>query len=296
MPRMTWVAPRSTASSAWPSAQRRSSAVVPGRDLGADVERRRIAADRREGGQERVTLLAVVAQVRWRAEGDDRGERPAIADRGGQRDPAPFLPAEPQRRTAGCQRRRLVGRFGERVEGVGPGHAGRRGRRLGPERLEDVDRRLEPVEPLRHRRHRDAERGVLALVPAGAQADDEPAARGVIQDRGGLRQDARVAERVGQHGMPDPLARHAVDEGGHRGQRLETGSVALAGDVDEVVVHPDRLEYLVLADARPGAIERRPVDGLGRGLDPDRDVAGRQPTVNGRRPVTDRLAASARRW
>ena len=195
--------------------------------------------------------------------------------------PRRFWPAQPDRRPAGRQRWRLVRRVGERVERVGARDAGRRGRRLRPERAKHVHRRFEPVEALRHRRHRDAEREVLALVPAGTQAKDESTAGGVVHHRGRLREDHRVAERRGQHGVPEPSAGHAVDEGRHRGQRFEARSVAFLRHVGEVVVHPHRLEDLVLADACPRGVERRPVDGLRRGLDPQGDVPGRH-RLNGR--------------
>ena len=38
------------------------------------------------------------------------------------------------------------------------------------------------------------------------------------------------------------------------------GPGALEVDVRQVVVHPDRVEDVVLADPRPRAIERRPID------------------------------------
>ena len=255
------------------------------RHLGRDLEGGRVAAGHRECRKESVTLHAEVVEVGRTAQGDDRGQQPAVGDGRGQGDPAWPLSAEPKRRTARGARRRLVRGLLEGIEGVGSGHARWRRRLRRPERPQDVHCGLEAVEALRHRRHRDPERQMLSFVPAGAEPDDEATAGGVVQDRGGLGQHGRVAERRRQHAVPDPLAWHPMDERRHRGQRLEARSVPLVGDVRQVVVHPDRVEHLVLADPRPRAVERRPVDRLGRGLDPDRDAAHqRSPARRAQRP------------
>ena len=100
---------RATASRACPSAQRAVLGGRPGRDLGADLEGRRVAPDRLERGQDRVALLAEVGESSG-CRGDDRGSTQPSADRGGERDAAPLLAAQPERRTAGRQRRRFVRR------------------------------------------------------------------------------------------------------------------------------------------------------------------------------------------
>ena len=149
---------------------------------------------------------------------------------------------------------------------VTPG--GRRG--LGREqRLDRPDGGLEAVEPLRHRRERDADRDVLRFEPAGAEPDDEPPAGDVVQHGRRLGRHGRVAERGGQDGVAEPAPGHVVGEGGHRRHGFPAGAGAVLPDVGQVVVHPDRLEGRLLADPGPDRLQRGPVDGLGRGLDAD---------------------------
>ena len=83
---------------------------------------------------------------------DRRRRPPAGASRrptaGGQRDAARPLAAQPERRSARRQRRRLVAAPRERVERIGAGHARWPGGRVGRHSAGDVHRRLEAVEPL----------------------------------------------------------------------------------------------------------------------------------------------------
>ena len=103
---------------------------------------------------------------------------------------------------------------------------------------------------------------MLADVPPGADADDEPAAGDVIEERRLLGEDAGMAERIGEHAMTQPAARDAVRERGGDCQRFPARAAALPVRVGQVVVHPDRLEYVVLADPRPGGVDGWPVDRL----------------------------------
>ena len=275
MPTMTWVAPSRTASFAASRPSRRLSAVVPAGTwaISANVAGSRPIAS--SAAQDRVAPLGEVRHVGRVLVGRDGRQQPAVGDRRRQRDAAPLLAAEPDRRAARRQRRRVVGRAVERVERVGAGHARVR-RGLGREERPDrVDRRFEPVEPLGHRRERDPERRVLRLEPAGAEAQDEPAAGRVVHDRRGLGQDRRMAERGGQHGMAEPLAGHVVGEGGHRRERLERRARRARAPMSvRWSFIQTAVEDGVLADPRPGRVERRPVDGLRRGLDPDLDAPG----------------------
>ena len=59
--------------------------------------------------------------------------------------------------------------------------------------------------------------GVLVFVPPGAESKDEPATGRLVEQRGGLREDGRVAERVREHRVADPLARHCWAEFGGGG-------------------------------------------------------------------------------
>jgi hypothetical protein len=110
---------------------------------------------------------------------------------------------------------------------------------------------------------------VLGFEPAGAETEDEPAAGGMVHDSGRLGHHGRVPEGHRQHGVPDPLARHVMDQRGHRREGFPRSAGSGAIDVGQVVVHPDGLEDVVFADPRPGGIKGRPVDRLRRCLDPD---------------------------
>jgi hypothetical protein len=150
-----------------------------------------------------------------------------------------------------------------------------------------VDRGLEAVKALGHVWQRDPERDVLADVPPGAETDDEPSPRDVVEQRRLLGEHRRMTERVGQDTVAQPLARHVVSERRHRRERFPAPPAALLRGVGDVVVHPDRFEHVVLADPRPRRLERGPVDLLRRGLDADRDAAGHRPVSVAciRRPV-----------
>ena len=193
---------------------------------------------------------------------------PSRADEG---EAAPLLAAQPDRRTAGRERRRQVRRAVERVERIRARDARFATGLLAEERLEDVDRGLEPGEPLLDLREWDPEGQVLALVPARTEADDEPAPGRVVEDSGRLGEDRRMAERDRQDAMAQPLPGTWWTSAAIAVSASQSSRRGRATDVRQVVVHPGRVEDVVLADARPRRVEGRPVDALGRGLDPDRD-------------------------
>src|SRR5699024_5629371 len=140
-----------------------------------------------------VALLREVVDVA----GTVARHRPALGEARRQPDAAWPLPAQPDRRPAGTNRRRLIRgpvqrelRIRERDAAAGCG--------IGPEeRLEHPQRGLVAAEALAQRWQRDAERVVLALVPAGAEAQDEATAGDVVEYRRLLGEDGRVAERRG---------------------------------------------------------------------------------------------------
>ena len=63
---------------------------------------------------------------------------------------------------------------------------------VAPHLVHDLQRLLEPLEPLRQRRERHAERQVLALVPGGADAEHGPAAGQHVERGDDLGEQARV--------------------------------------------------------------------------------------------------------
>jgi hypothetical protein len=99
----------------------------------------------------------------------------------------------------------------------GPGDAGRRSGRLREEESQDLQRDLEAVDAYADLGDRDAVIGVLAFVPPGAEADDEPPAGHAIEDGSVLGQDRGTPVRVRQDGVADPLAGHPVSQ--RRGER-----------------------------------------------------------------------------
>ena len=99
---------------------------------------------------------------------------------------------------------------------------------VGEQRLDRPDGRFEPVEPLADRRQRDPERDVLALVPAGAEAEDEPAAGHVVEDRRRLRERRTGWRNVfDSTAWPTGVPGHAVGERGEQRERLQAGAAVL---------------------------------------------------------------------
>ena len=129
------------------------------------------------------------------------------------------------------------------------------------------DRLVQPVEPLAEPRAEvDAVRLVLELHPRAADAEDRPAAADVVERRGGLGHDARVAERVGADEQAEPRAL-----GGHRPRRerrpaLEDRLVRVAEDRVQVVPGPE----VVVAESID-ALRRLELLGPGRALAPEQD-------------------------
>ena len=111
--------------------------------------------------------------------------------------------------------------------------------------------------------------------------------RQVVEERRLFREQHRMAEGVRQHAVTQPLAGNVVRQRGHGRHRLPAPSAAFERGVRDVVVHPDRFERVVLADARPGPFERRPIDLLRGGLDADRNSPCHRPVSIAcmRRPV-----------
>ena len=124
---------------------------------------------------------------------------------------------------------------------------------LAPDPLDLLDLALELVEPLRHGRERKAERLVLVLVPAGADAEVDAPAGDVVGGQRELGQDGGGAERDrrDQRAEPDPLG-----DRGERADRAPGVERAVALRERQVVVGAQqRLEAAALGGAR----EREPV-------------------------------------
>ena len=106
--------------------------------------------------------------------------------------------------------------------------AGRRGHGLAVEQVAARGHRLvEPVEALAEAGPEvDAVRGVLRLHPGAAEAEDRPAAGDVVERRGELGHEPRVAERVGADEQADLrlLRRHRRRASGSPSPRRSAGT------------------------------------------------------------------------
>ena len=78
-----------------------------------------------------------------------------------------------------------------------------------------------------------------------------------------------MAERGGQHGLPDALPGTWCASAASVGHRLEARPAAVAVRVGQVIVEPARVEHVVAAGLRPGRVEARPVGVLRRGPEAD---------------------------
>ena len=135
------------------------------------------------------------------------------------------------------------------VEGAAP---------LRPQRVEYFARLVQPLEPLAQRVEGDAVGFVLVLLPARAEAEDEPTARDDVDLGRHLGDHGGMPVGVAEHDRPHAHARDQRGQGTQRAPRLEHRALALLRVRDEVVGHagdvPSRgLEVLPeVQHARPG--------------------------------------------
>ena len=163
--------------------------------------------------------------------------------------------------------------------------------------LQPHDGRLQLADPVRPRRHGVAVLEVVALQPAGPQAEHQPAARGVVDGAGHVGQQVRVAVAVARHQGSDPGSLGDLAHGGQRRPALEARPVRVAVDGVEVVEGPQRVgaEPVGLGPGRPHGLPRGVV---GAYLGPDRYWAGHDAPLGAsaleERPVTSGLWALRR--
>ena len=110
----------------------------------------------------------------------------------------------------------------------------------------DLDRFLEPVDPLDGRREVDAEATVLLLEPARADAQDQPALAHVVDRDGLLEQQRRMPEGVAGHERTQADARRARRDGRQHRPRLVHRIGRRAVRVLDVVWQPGVVEAQVL--------------------------------------------------
>ena len=126
------------------------------------------------------------------------------------------------------------------------------------QRDEDLDRLLEAVDALGRRRQVDAVAAVLVGVPAGAQAEDQPAATHVVDRHGLLGEDRGMPERVARDENPEPDPLRGRGDGGQQGPGLVHRPVGRACGRGQVVDQPGvvEAERLGLLEAREGLVPR----------------------------------------
>ncbi len=127
----------------------------------------------------------------------------------------------------------------------------------------------------------DAERLVLALEPGAAEAEDGAPAGEMVERRGELRREARVAERVGRDHQAQRGPARDLRPAREDGPALEDRPLPRPDDRVEVVPGPEARGARSLgahgrvADGRPGV-------GLGPEQEPDLDVGHRVSPPGGR--------------
>ena len=268
MPRTMWVAPARRTARAPSTASRRVSDVVPVRTWAAKANP--------AGSRPASAIAASMPRAFRRSRGCRSRGWPAASSRcrGGRRARGRDAPGRRARSAArrasaaaACSSPRRAGRTG-RAGDAGLGAAASLNSAL-TRGTADTSRSI-----ARRIGGTDTERHVLALEPAGAEPDDEPAARGVVEDVGGLRDDRPAGGTcsTGRRGRPSCPARGG--RGPRSRERLQLEPRASRFRIGDVVVHPAASKHPELAGPRPGRVERRPVDVLRRGLEPDPDSIG----------------------
>src|SRR5918997_1531154 len=110
---------------------------------------------------------------------------------------------------------------------------------LGPHAVDDLAGLLEGAHPYRDLGEAVAVGAPLVLVPAGAEAEEEPAVAHHVDRRGDLGEERRVAVAVAGDHLPDLDALGVAREPGADRPALEDGVLGRLGGGVEVVVDPD---------------------------------------------------------
>src|SRR6266545_3736651 len=149
---------------------------------------------------------------------------------------------------------------------------------LGPEHVQDLAGFIQTLEPLAHRIERQAVGLVLVLLPAGANAADEPATRDDVYVGRHLGQHRGMAVGIARDDRPDP---HPLGERGQRRERrpaLEHVADPVGGVRHEVVgdarrvpagllgVAPERLHVAPRGIAHAGENGEAHAGSLRKGL------------------------------
>src|SRR5215210_2037141 len=117
---------------------------------------------------------------------------------------------------------------------------------LGPHAVNYLASLPEHPHPLGHFGEAVAVGAPLVLVPARAQAEEEPPVAHHVDRRGDLGEERRVAVPVAGDHLPDLYPLGVAGEAGADGPALECGLLGGPGDGVEVVVDPDRIEPATL--------------------------------------------------
>ena len=164
-------------------------------------------------------------------------------------------------------------------------------RAVAEQAADDREGLLEPVDSMIER---NPERPELRLVPAGAEAQDQPSARDLVDRVGALGEDGRVVERGAGDERPqlDPAGRGG-DAREHRPGLPRTPRSPLPPAVEEVLAEPERVVAEVLE--RPGHVEELGPADLAldlRQLDSDLERASHRTMVAGRQDADGLISAS----
>ena len=227
-----------------PRAARRRTDLAVDRQPHRHLQRRRVPPLRlARGEQVRAPLLEPLVREA------EPGRVPRVRVAGCQPQHAFALGGDEDRRSSRYSGGAGRGRDQHRVLDVVP--AAVEGDPLAVEEWPDDRQRL--LEPARPVVEGVAERGVLRLVPAGAEAQDQASVRHLVQRRRHLGQERRRPEARPQH---DRAQLHALrDRGGGREQRPGLVDAVLGlirQPEDEVVVDPEAVEAALLGVAREG--------------------------------------------
>ena len=127
---------------------------------------------------------------------------------------------------------------------------GERERAVGPGAADDLELLLEQLEARAERRELEAVGLVLALVPAGAEAEVDTAARDVVDGGDELREHRRMAERRRRDEHAEAQPGRDRREAGERRPGLERAAILVPHDREVVIRAEERAHAVLLAGPR----------------------------------------------